>query len=217
MSEGQRYCTACGSPTAPGNAFCGQCGKPVDGRTAGPVVAGGVAAPANPVAPPAAGAPVAAPATTASGEQILGIIPNLQRKRGMFAYDAVVLVVTTQRLILAVLTADMLKQAAADATREAREQGKGFLATTWATMTSGMSYHRRYFEMTPDRILAENRQNSMIPLAQVINVRFRNRTGANDPDDLILNCTGGRVTLTQRNLNIRETRALLGRVVRDVR
>gem|GEM_PF-1776232 len=154
----------------------------------------------------------------ASGEQVLSVLPYLQRKRGMFAYDAIILVVTTERLILAQPSAAKVKQAAQEAAQTAKQEGKGALGQMWATMSSGVGYHQRYLTMTPGEILADNSKNTMLPLAGIRSVRFRNRSNDDNAlDELIINSAGGRVVLQQRNMDIVRVRALLRQVVRDVR
>lgn len=66
------------------------------------------------------------------------------------------LVVVDGGIIVAQLTSDMIREEASRTSREAKEEGGGFLKCVLATMSAGMTLHQRYFAMAPADILAEN-------------------------------------------------------------
>jgi len=100
-------------------------------------------------------------------EQVLGVIPNITRKKGFFGQEAFNLVVTKKRLIFAQLTTAMIKDAADKAAKQAKEEGKGLLGQMFVTATSGFSLFRKYFSMMPEDILHENPSNFDVDLRAV--------------------------------------------------
>lgn len=166
MSSTSKYCTQCGSPLAPDARFCGQCGQVV---RATPV--------ATPVVAPAAPQPVPSVA-----EPTVGIIPNLQRRKGFLGMSAETfyLVVTPGRLVFASVTSKMMQEAIAAARQEAKDQGKGFLGRFAAQMAWSDVICRQYQAMPVDAILAQYPGSFFIPNNQIKKVRLEE--GSADED-----------------------------------
>lgn len=238
MSELQKFCQYCGRQLTPGARFCGDCGHRVELAAPAPGVPAHStslpAAPASPIqrqaprptpppppqsyaqqpAPP----PAAIPA--AGGEAVLGVLPILQRRKGLFGSESFAVVLTSHRLIFALVTNQMLQEAAAEAKQQARQQGKGFLSQWGAVMTSGLRFAQRYLHMAPNAILAEHSENFYFLHNQVQQVRLKDSDPdePNDRDQVEFHTTGGkhRFTISYGSLkDIREAlKPLYGKRVR---
>jgi hypothetical protein len=152
MTQGNKYCTGCGTPVVPGARFCSTCGKPQEAGSSAPVNAAPVFTPA----------PAAAP----YAEAIIGVLPGLIRKKGL-AVEGLNIIVTQRRMIFAVTTNDMMKE-------EAKQAGKegGFFGAILNAATMGQTFYKRYLTMPPDAALAETPQNFAVELSQITGVRL---------------------------------------------
>ena len=156
---------------------------------------------------------------TESGEQVKGLIVGVRRKTGLFSSKAYNLVVTDRRIVFAELTKEMLQQAAADAARESKEQGKGFLSRAWATATSSRRVHQRHAEMEPQAVLSETPGNFDLALDHIKHVRFNIRTlelrahqqsvGQQHKDEMTIQTDREKIKLTFEYSNADEARQLL--------
>ena len=159
MTQGNRFCTNCGAALGPADHFCSSCGKPS-------------AAPTQ-VPPPI---PVYAPPPTAvNNEELIGIIPAVSRKKNMMATEGFNIIVTRRRMIFAVMTNEMISQAAKQAGKEG-----GFLGGMLNAANAGYNFYKRYLTMLPDAALAENPQNFAVELSQVRNIKI---SGEKEVDD----------------------------------
>jgi hypothetical protein len=70
-------------------------------------------------------------------EQIVWILPGAYKPKSFGRRDCFTIVVTDQRTIFAMLTSQMLKDAAAEAQQKGKEEGKGFFARWGDQMQSG--------------------------------------------------------------------------------
>lgn len=185
---------------------------------------------APPPAPPAVGTGLQyqapAPATVqpaAGGEQIVGIIPGIRRKTGLFSSKIYSLVITERRIVFAEMTSQMVNQAAKDAVAEAKEQGKGFFGRALDTMKSTQRIYQKYWQMKPEEILAETPGNYILELRDIASVKIRHgmyheEQGQYDKDELHIKTTRERIKLTFEYSNSGEAkkvlRGLLGKIVR---
>lgn len=156
-------------------------------------------------------------------EEIVGVIPAVRRKTGVFSSKTYSLVATNRRLIFAELTNKMLKQAAEDAIRESKEQGKGFFARTAATATSSQRIYNRYRQMTPEEILEETPGNYAIEYRDISSIKirhgmFREEQGQYDNDEMHIKTNREKIKCIFEYSNSREAkkllRGLLGKIVR---
>ncbi len=92
------------------------------------------------------------------GEAIVGVI-LFRRMKSMGRYDSYAGVVTTQRMIFAQLTADMLNQAAQQARDQAKAEGKGFFGAWGDQLKATFGYTNKYLTMQPQAILVETPGN----------------------------------------------------------
>jgi len=132
-----------------------------------------------PVAPAPAPQPQPAPQTP-PGERAVGIIPAVERKKGLFGSQSFNLVLTLQHLVFARLTSEMLRAASKRAKEEAKAQGKGFLGQWGASMKGNSALVERYYQMPVESILREHPDNFAIPIQEVRQVKTK--SGSSDPE-----------------------------------
>lgn len=142
---------------------------------------------------------------------ILGVIANVTA--GLFGTKAYTLVLTTDGIVVAQVTKEMMREHAARVREETKNEG--ILKRTLATMTSGFSLHQRYLDMHPGDILAETPGNFMIPRAQIASIKVKR--GPHDderrhPDKIVIKWTGGKETYSFTSMDAKEAKALLRQV-----
>lgn len=177
------YCERCGSQLNPNTKFCTSCGAPQRTATANmpsvnPQPAPQYSPPYNnpypppppPPPPPVTQAPTAqapprmqprvqsAPTYQSGSEATVGVI-LLRKPKSLGRYDTFTGVLTTQRIIFAQMTSEMLTNAAQQARDQAKADGKGFWGQ-WADQLRGtLGYMNKYLTMPPQAILAETPGN----------------------------------------------------------
>ena len=111
----------------------------------------------------------------AQSEPVAGVIPGLRRRKGFLGMqaDAYSLVVTPSRLVFALLTSKMQKDAVEQARQEAKQEGKGALGQWGAQFGWTNVIVRRYQSMPVEAILAEESANTFIPNDQIKKVRVK--------------------------------------------
>jgi hypothetical protein len=199
MATERHFCSSCGKPVEPGDKFCGSCGGTLK-VTAAPLASTIPAAPQATPAPHSAPQPAAAPPVN-TGEAVIGVIPA-SRKSGMFSQEGLHIVVTEKRLICAVFTNEMIKQAA-------KEEGKsGFLSGMIGAATVGYTYYKRYLSMAPEAALKENAQNFAVGKESIQKIKLvlgkrqtdRNRhVDVYEPSKLEIESSGGKYSWTVPN------------------
>jgi hypothetical protein len=119
--------------------------------------------PAAPIQPtPVTTSPQFTPtAQTQTGEATLGVI-LFRHNKSLGRYDSYAGVLTTQRMIFAQLTADMINQAAQQARDQAKAQGKGFFGAWGDQLKATFGYIKKYQNIPPDAIIAETPGNFAI-------------------------------------------------------
>lgn len=193
MSTSPNFCPWCGARPTPGARFCGDCGKPA---AAPPPVQ--IAAPSAHQPPPSPGytqtAAQPSPPAAPGGEVVLGVLPALQRRKGLFGAQLFTPIVTSHRLVFALLTSQMQQAAAAEARQDSQQQGKGFLRQWGAMLTSGSRLGQRYLSMPVNAILAENSDNFYLVHDQVQQVRLEasDPEEPNERDKVTFHTTGGK-------------------------
>lgn len=140
INIGGKRCKKCGATLHSGFAVCERCGEPVGDQVA--------------------------TAAAAGGETVIGVLANATQARG-FGRKTYNLVVTDQRIILAELTSKMIAAEGERVAKEAKERGENFLAQMGKRALAGVNLFERYYQMAPDAILAENKDNAAIPIAEI--------------------------------------------------
>ena len=134
-------------------------------------------------------------------EQVLGILPALQHKTGVFKSKTYTLVVTDRRLIFAELTGQMMKDAVNEARTSADNEGKGFFGRWKETATSQQRIYDRYHQIMPDAIITENPDNFALENRDINKVRintgaFYHEQGQKDSDQMYIHTAGGKYKFT---------------------
>lgn len=117
-----------------------------------------------------------------TAETIAGVIPGLQRRKGFLGLQADMysLVLTSSRLVFAMMTTQMQKDAVEQARQMAKQQGKGSLGQWGAQFGWTQVLVDRYMGMSVDAILAEGQANFAIPNDQVKKARVKVDIGDED-------------------------------------
>ncbi|KUH32572.1 hypothetical protein APY94_09365 [Thermococcus celericrescens] len=92
-------------------------------------------------------------------EKVVYVIPNLEYRKGFLKSALVNLVVTDQRIIVAHVKKEMIQKA--------REEG------FFKRISSGWTMHERYYDMSPEDIANEARENFSIPLREIKEVKLK--------------------------------------------
>lgn len=177
------YCEKCGNQVNAEAKFCKSCGAKLNPTVqTTPVQAQPVAYPPPPPPPQFTANPAQAPPQNvaqpqpspqgASSEQIIGAIV-LRKPKSFGRWDTFTGVLTSQQLIIAQMTSDMLKDAAMQARDQAKAEGKGFWGQWSEQLKASFSYTKRYLTMTPAAILAETPGNFAINNNTVREVKFK--------------------------------------------
>ena len=115
---------------------------------------------------------------------MLGLIPLLKKPKLFGRWDSYALVITDQRTIFAQLTANMLKEAAMEAQKTGKEEGKNFFARWADQLKATLAYSNRYWEITPEAALNENPGNFAIPNQDIKQIKIKRKTQSNWGDDV---------------------------------
>lgn len=120
-------------------------------------------------------------------EKMAGLIPVLKKPKSFGRWDTYALIITDQRTIFAQLTASMLKEAAAEAQRKGKEEGKGFFSRWADQLKATMAYSERYWNIPPDEALNENPGNFAIPNQEIklIKIKQKHESGWEQESDRI--------------------------------
>jgi hypothetical protein len=106
-----------------------------------------------------------------TGEATVGVI-LFRHPKSLGRYDSYVGVVTTERLLFAQLTSEMLNQAAQQARDQAKAQGKGFFGAWGDQIRATMGYINRYMSIPPQAILSETQGNFAIYNSTISEVKI---------------------------------------------
>jgi hypothetical protein len=151
-----------------------------------------------------------------SEETVVGVIPNQSRRKGLLGSETFNVVITTQRLVFVTMTAQMLKDSAAQANREAQAQGQGWLARTGAMMAAHVTFAQRYLTLSPEAALAETPGNFAVPHNQIKSIKISEAQADNDVDQVKIDTTQGKFNFTSRGINLNEIKAQLKSVLGNV-
>lgn len=175
------FCGKCGAKNPDTNKFCENCGRAFT-RPQFPGAAPAPAAPfpvtTPPQAPPVYSAPPPPPPVYSpvqqSNEPVVGVIWNARIVK-MFGFSTITytIAITPRRMIIAQLTGALLTAAGKEAVETAKAQGKGVFDTWKDQLAAHFQYSQRYFNMTPDQILAETPGNRAIDNAQISAIRMK--------------------------------------------
>ncbi len=117
-------------------------------------------------------------------ETMAALIPLVRKPKSFGRSDTYTLIVTDSRMVFAELTGDMMKQAAADAQRQGKEEGKGFFARWGDQIKACMTFSERYRHMTPDEALQENPGNFAIQNSSVKKIKVSSKEDSRGSNDV---------------------------------
>lgn len=99
------------------------------------------------------------------GEVLIGVIPNATRKKNLFTSETFNIIVTSQRMVFAQLTTEMIREEAAT------YKGQG-IKGVFKSMGAGGKIWQRYQQMPPDQALAETQGNFGLYINQIRKVKY---------------------------------------------
>ena len=204
MVAEKKFCTNCGNPLDIGAKFCAYCGQPLTQLYPNAAPASQIEAttPSTPnTTRPAVSANTNVPAAnvdyTPSAEQIVGVIPGISRKKGMFNIESYHIVVTPKRLIFAAVTNEIMKEEAQ------KSSGKG-IGSYLKTALAGNDFTQRYLNMAPEQALHEDPQNFDVDISRVRKVKVEKGTlyldgRKQDDGKLIIETAGDKLSFMLKN------------------
>lgn len=153
------FCSQCGKQLLDNAKFCSYCGAPVLKST-------------QPVATHTDPTPI-------NKENVIWVF-KADRKFGLFKVVPCHVVFMEDKLVLAYMTAELQKAESAKASAEIKEDKLGFFKGSAAMIKYWANYHKRYYDMSVDDILAQEPSNAIIPYSQITEVLFNGNEDFND-------------------------------------
>ncbi len=117
-------------------------------------------------------------------EATITLVPLVKKTKSFGRWDSYSLVITDRRLIFAEMTSDMLKEAAAEAQRHGKEEGKGFFARWGDQIKATFNFAERFRSMPPDEVLAYSSGNFAVPNDQVRKIEFKRKSSSSSSDTI---------------------------------
>jgi len=174
------FCDQCGQRLEPQSNFCSRCGhkiKPVAQQPTMPAPTPHVQQPVRqPVQQPVQ------PSTTQPDERVAWVF-GATRKLSAFKVVACNMVFMRSRLVLAHLTPALQKAESARVSQEIKADGKGFFKSSAAMMRFWADYHKQYYDMPVQAILAQDASNMAVDYAAVSEVLFKCYSETTDYSD----------------------------------
>lgn len=122
----------------------------------------------------------------------------LRKPKSLGRYDSFTGVVTSQRMIFAQLTSEMMKQSVQMARDQARANGKGFFGQVSEQLKASFGYAQRYFSMAPSAILSETPSNYAVDNNAISEIKIKRKDVMRGRDvyehefEMELHCTSGK-------------------------
>lgn len=116
-------------------------------------------------------------------EQIRFVYGHLKKKKSFGRWDNFTIVATDTKLIFALTTSEMQKHAASEAKEKAKKEGKGFFGKWDAVMSSASTITDRYWDMNPDTILNETKENFELIISQLKSIEINSKPIYHAGDD----------------------------------
>ena len=156
------FCSQCGKEASPNQVFCTQCGQKL-----------AVMPPVQPAyQPPVQSAYAGQPVAGATPDQVVWII-SATRHFSMFKVMPCSVVFMRDKVVLAHLSPDLQKAESARVSQEIKANGTGFFKGSAAMMRYWAEFHKRYYTMPTQAILAEDPLNQVIGYGVISEVLFR--------------------------------------------
>lgn len=110
-------------------------------------------------------------------------------------WDTYTLVLTDARIIVAQLTADMLKRAVTEANKAGKADGKGFFQRWGDQLKAASHYSQKYLDMEPEKILRENKANFALSNPDISSISFGRKWTSAGPGNMV---TGASLTIESK-------------------
>ena len=164
-----KFCEQCGAALRPTTKFCGNCGVQVQPPPSPPP------APPTALSSPAVAATAivqASPAAKPNTESVIGVITGLERAKGFMKTEIFNLVITSERLVFALMTQKMINDAIQQARAEIKQQGGGLMEQMGAQMAYLDFIASKYEEMPIEKILTEQSDNFYLAHNQIDSIEI---------------------------------------------
>ena len=175
------FCRQCGKELAPDSSFCDECGTAVASYS-DPNGGVDVEMSADSVEVETAGVELEYEMTQSTGEKTMGIIPVLKKPKSFGRWDTYAMVITNRRSIFPQITSQMLKDAAMEAQRKGKEEGKGFFSRWADQLKSTFNYSQRYWNIPPEEILNETAGNFAIENSAIREIKVKRKEDSRGDD-----------------------------------
>jgi hypothetical protein len=192
------FCTNCGTKIESHQRFCGSCGMSIAGSLVTPEV--------KPL-------PFNSPSPQVIEPMILAVLPQITKPKFGLA-DNYTMVFTRDSLILAKLTNAVMKDVIQRSQAASKAAGKGWMGKVSDQMKAFYSAHLRYNDMAPEAILAEDKDNFVIPYSTVTYLKIKTKISGGDDDgpgdellELEFDTSSGKYKFNCANVS-KETRAI---------
>jgi hypothetical protein len=163
------FCSNCGSRLKGAERFCGSCGAPAQQTTSQ----------SAPV--PSAAASDGFGHGFSETRQILAVLPKVTKPKFGIA-DNYTMIFTADAVIFAKLSNDVIKDVIRKSQAESKAAGKNWLGKVGDQMKAFYSAHLRYYDMTPETILAEDKANFALSHASVSEVKLKTKVDGSDDE-----------------------------------
>ncbi len=187
------FCSNCGHQLSDGASFCTSCGQKVETFSSAIPITHQPHRSSPELNQPVSQPPYQPPYQPAA-EQVLMVLQT-NRKYSMLKMTTCHLVFMPDKVVLAYLSKERQKAENDRLSQEIKASGKGFFKGSAAMMSYWADFHKRYYQMSSQQILAEDPENLMIPNHAVSQLLFH----AYDTDyssDGSQRTTGGKLNLT---------------------
>lgn len=152
-----KYCSNCGTKINENSKFCSECGQQLN-------VIG------------------VSQSRDTGEERVLFALSNARKPKSFGRHDDYFIAVTPQRMILARVTSDMLKEAAKEAGQRAKEEGKGFLRRIGSQLGAHFNLGDRYIGKPPQEVLGENNETFEINNNSIRRILVKKKSRGDDFD-----------------------------------
>ncbi len=123
-------------------------------------------------------------------ERVLCVLHNIKTAKAFSTPEAYNVAVTDYRCIFAKFTTELLKQAIAETSAQAKAEGKGFFAQWGDQLSVTLFYGDRYIGWPGEAVLAECPGNFAIEFTQIRSITFREKRRHQQPGQIIVRIYG---------------------------
>jgi hypothetical protein len=155
------FCTNCGQKLTDGARFCTACGQRTQAASTVPAQPSYSAFPPQQPTYQQSYQQSYQQTAQAVSEHVLMVLQT-NRKYSMMKMTPCNIVFMPDRIILAYLTRERQKAESDRLSQEIKASGKGFFKGSAAMMSYWADYHKRYYQMSTQQIMAEDPENQLV-------------------------------------------------------